>query len=247
MRNPFSDDPGSRLYRTGDLVRWREDGTLEFLGRVDLQVKLRGYRIELEEIEAVLAAHPDVGGAAAVVYDHAPGDQRLAAYVVAADAHSIDVEDLRRLCKTQLAPYMVPSTFVALDEFPTTPNRKLDRRALPAPGGMRPGLERPYTAPGTPVEESLAAIWCDVLAVDRVGVDDDFFDLGGHSLLAVRMLARVQQNLGLDLALPTVFEHSTVRELAAAVTGELRGAASDDELAALLAEVEASELMNLRR
>ena len=140
--NPFSDDPGSRLYRTGDLVRWREDGTLEFLGRVDLQVKLRGFRIELEEIEAVLAAHPDVGGAAAAVYERSPGDQRLVAYVVPADGRSVDVEELRRLCKTRLAPYMVPSTFVQLDAFPTTPNRKLDRRALPAPDGMRPDLER---------------------------------------------------------------------------------------------------------
>jgi amino acid adenylation domain-containing protein len=240
--NPFSDDPGSRLYRTGDLVRWREDGTLEFLGRVDLQVKLRGFRIELEEIEAVLAAHPNVGGAAAVVYERSPGDQRLVAYVVPADGRSVDAEELRRLCKTRLAPYMVPSTFVQLDAFPTTPNRKLDRRALPAPDGIRPDLERSYVAPETPAEEALAEIWCEVLAVDRVGVDDDFFDLGGHSLLAVKMLARVQQNLALDLALPTIFEHSTVRELAAVVASVLRGEASDDELAELLAEVEAAEL-----
>jgi amino acid adenylation domain-containing protein len=240
--NPFSDDQGSRLYRTGDLVRWREDGTLEFLGRVDLQVKLRGFRIELEEIEAVLAAHPDVAGAAAVVYERSPGDQRLVAYVVPADGCSVDVEELRRLCKTRLAPYMVPSTFVQLDAFPTTPNRKLDRRALPAPDGMRPDLERSYVAPDTPVEELLTAIWCRVLAVDRVGVDDDFFDLGGHSLLAVKMLARVQQGLGVDLALATVFEHSTVRELAAGVTSVLLGEASDEELAELLAEVEASEV-----
>jgi amino acid adenylation domain-containing protein len=240
--NPFSDDRGSRLYRTGDLVRWRDDGTLEFLGRVDLQVKLRGFRIELEEIEAVLAAHPDVGGAAAVVYERSPGDQRLVAYVVPADGSSVDIEELRVLCKTRLAPYMVPSTFVQLDAFPTTPNRKLDRRALPAPDGIRPDLERSYVAPETPVEESLAAIWSEVLAVDRVGIDDDFFDLGGHSLLAVKMLARVQQSLALDLGLPTVFEHSTVRELAAVVNSALLGEATDDELAELLAEVEASEL-----
>jgi amino acid adenylation domain-containing protein len=240
--DPFSDDPTSRLYRTGDLVRWRADGTLEFLGRADLQVKLRGFRIELEEIEAVLSAHPDVGSAAAVVHERSPGDQRLVAYVVPADRHSVEVEELRRLCKTHLAPYMVPSTFVLLDEFPTTPNRKLDRRALPAPDGMRPDLERSYVAPETPVEESLAAVWCEVLGLDRVGLDDDFFDLGGHSLRAVKMLARVQQDLAIDLALPTIFEHSTVRELAAVVTRALRDEASDDELAELLAEVEASEL-----
>jgi amino acid adenylation domain-containing protein len=242
VADPFSAEPRSRLYRTGDLVRWREDGTLEFLGRVDLQVKLRGFRIELEEIEAVLATHPDVGGAAAVVYERSPGDQRLVAYLVAADDQPLDVEELRRLCKTRLAPYMVPSAFVQLAEFPTTPNRKLDRRALPAPDGVRPELEHAYVAPETPVEESLAAIWGEVLGVDRVGIDDDFFDLGGHSLLAVKMLARVQESLALELALPTVFEYSTVRELAAVVAGVLRGEASDDELAALLAEVEASEL-----
>ena len=242
VHDPFSDDPRSRLYRTGDLVRWRVDGTLEFLGRVDLQVKLRGFRIELEEIEAVLAAHPDVGGAAAAVYERSPGDQRLVAYVVRADGRSVDVEELRQLCKTRLAPYMVPSAFVQLDVFPTTPNRKLDRRALPAPDGLRPDLERSYAAPETPVEELVASIWREVLAVDRVGVDDDFFDLGGHSLLALKMLARVQQGLGVDLPITTVFDHSTVRELAAGVAEALLGEASDEELAELLAGAEASEV-----
>jgi acyl carrier protein len=137
---------------------------------------------------------------------------------------------------------MVPSAFVQLDAFPTTPNRKLDRRALPAPESIRPDLERSYRAPETPVEEALAAIWSEVLGVDRVGVDDDFFDLGGHSLLAVKMLARVEQSLAVDLVLPTIFEHSTVRELAAEIAVVVRGEAGDDELAELLAEVEASEL-----
>ena len=242
VRDPFSDDPASRLYRTGDLMRWRADGTLEFLGRVDLQVKLRGFRIELEEIEAVLATHVDVAGAAAVVHERSPGDQRLVAYVVPADGCSVDVEELRRLCKRRLAPYMVPSTFVQLDAFPTTPNRKLDRNALPVPDSMRPDLQRSYAPPETPVEESLAAIWVEVLGVDRVGIDDDFFELGGHSLLAVKMLSRVQQTLGVDLGLPAVFEHSTVRELASLVAGALVGNTTDDELAELLAEVEASEL-----
>ncbi len=242
VADPFSADPADRLYRTGDLVRWREDGTLEYLGRVDLQVKLRGFRIELEEIEAVLDTRPDVAGAAAVVREDVPGDQRLVAYIVPADGQTVDVEELRRLCKAKLAPYMVPSTFVCLEAFPTTPNRKLDRRALPAPDGARPDLARSYVAPGSPVEETLASIWREVLGVDRVGIDDDFFDLGGHSLLAVKMLARVQESFGLDLYLGTVFDHSTIRELAAAVTDDLLGEAGDDELADLLAEAEASEL-----
>jgi amino acid adenylation domain-containing protein len=242
VADPFSAADGARLYRTGDLVRWREDGTLEYLGRVDLQVKLRGFRIELEEIEAVLATHADVAGAAAAVVEHAPGDQRLVAYLVPAEGQTPDIEALRRLCKTRLAPYMVPSAFVVLDAFPTTPNRKLDRRALPAPDGIRPDLERSYVAPETPVEETLASIWQEALGVDRVGIDDDFFDLGGHSLLAVKMLARVQVDFGIDLYLGTVFEHSTVRELAGALTEQLVGDAGDDELAELLAEAEASEL-----
>jgi amino acid adenylation domain-containing protein len=240
--DPFSDDPGSRLYRTGDLVRWRPNGTLEFLGRVDLQVKLRGFRIELEEIEAVLAGHEDVSGAAAVVHERSPGDQRLVAYVVPAEGRSVAVEELRRLCKARLAPYMIPSAFVQLDAFPTTPNRKLDRRALPAPDGLRPDLGPSFVAPDTPVEKSLVSIWREVLVVDRVGVDDDFFDLGGHSLLALKMLARIQQRLGVDLPIATVFEHSTVRALAAVMTSALLREASDDELGELLAEVEASEV-----
>ena len=130
---------------------------------------------------------------------------------------------------------------MVLDTFPTTLNRKLDRRALPLPDGIRPDLERTYAPPETPVEESLAAIWSEVLGLDRVGMNDDFFDLGGHSLLAVRMLARVQDKLGVGIALGTVFEQSTVRELAAAVTNEMLGDADGDELAALLAEAEASE------
>jgi acyl-CoA synthetase (AMP-forming)/AMP-acid ligase II/acyl carrier protein len=242
VANPFPGGQGDRLYRTGDLVRWRENGTLDYLGRVDLQVKLRGFRIELEEIEAVLETHPDVGGSAAVVREDTPRIQRIVGYVVPTEGRAIDVEQLRRLCKTKLAPYMVPSTFVVLDRFPQTPNRKLDRRALPAPGGARPDLERSFAAPQTPVQETLATIWSNVLGVERVGIDDDFFDLGGHSLLAVKMLAEVQENLGLDMYLGTVFEHPTIRELADSVTGQLFGDAGDDELDRLLAEAEASQL-----
>ncbi|MEA2125487.1 MAG: hypothetical protein QOI80_2269 [Solirubrobacteraceae bacterium] len=242
VADPFSTDPGARLYRTGDLTRWRDDATLEYLGRVDLQVKLRGFRIELEEIEAVLDGHPGVAGAAAAVRGDSPGDQRIVAYFVPADGQTVEVEQLRRLCKSRLAPYMVPSLFVELEAFPTTPNGKLDRRALPAPDGARPDLADSYVAPGTPVEEALAELWCEVLGVDRVGIDDDFFDLGGHSLLGVRMFARLQETFGVELHLGTVFEHSTVRELATMVTTQLLGEVDDDELAELLGELEASDL-----
>jgi amino acid adenylation domain-containing protein len=239
--DPFSMGSRARLYRTGDLVRRRESGTLEFLGRIDQQVKLRGFRIELGEVEAVLDSHHDVSGAVAIVREDSPGDQRLVAYVVPAGERTVDSEQLRRLCKARLPPFMVPSAFVSLDVFPVTANGKLDRSALPAPDGSRPDLERTYSAPETPVEQSLASIWSEVLGVERIGLDDDFFDLGGHSLLAVKMLSRVQESFDIDLLLRSVFEHSTVRGLAAVIAAELFGAADEDELAALLAEVEASE------
>jgi amino acid adenylation domain-containing protein len=241
VSDPFSMGTRARLYRTGDLVRWRESGTLEFLGRIDQQVKLRGFRIELGEIEAVLDSHHDVSGAVAIVREDSPGDQRLVAYVVPAGERTVDSEQLRRLCKTRLPPFMVPSAFVALDAFPVTANGKLDRSGLPAPDGSRPALERTYAAPETPVEQSLTSIWSEILGVERIGLDDDFFDLGGHSLLAVKMLSRVQASFDIDLFLHSVFEHSTVRELAAIIAAELLGTADEDELSALLAEVEASE------
>ena len=167
-----------RLYRTGDLVRWRPDGTLEFLGRIDQQVKLRGFRIELGEIETVLGSHPDVAAAVAIVREDAPGDQRLVAYVVPGTDCVIDLGDARDRLRRALPPFMVPNAFVVLDALPTTANGKLDRRALPAPEARRSGAETSYVAPQTPVEEALAAIWAEVLGVERVGIDDDFFDLG---------------------------------------------------------------------
>jgi amino acid adenylation domain-containing protein len=237
VADPFALEGAQRLYRTGDLVRWREGGTLEFLGRIDQQVKLRGFRIELEEIEAALGAHPTVGATVVVVREDSPGDRRLVAYVLAAEGQSVEEEQLRRSLKSSLPPFMVPSTFVELDELPITPNGKLDRTSLPAPDGARPRLERPYAAPETPVQETLASVWREVLGIDRVGIDDDFFHLGGHSMLAVRMAARVRDTFGLELALAQVFEHPTIRELGGSVTGQMLGEVDDGELADLLAEL----------
>lgn len=241
VKDPFSMGGKARLYRTGDLLRWREDGTLEFLGRLDQQVKLRGFRIELGEIEAVLDSHQDVSGAVALVREDNPGDQRLVAYVVPAGDSTVEAEQLRRLCKTMLPPFMVPSAFISLDAFPVTANGKLDRGALPAPDGSRPQLARVYVAAQTPVEEELVTIWSEILGVTRIGLDDDFFDLGGHSLLAVKMLSRVLESFDVDLYLNAIFEHSTIRELAGTITSALLDSADDDELSSLLAEVEGSE------
>jgi amino acid adenylation domain-containing protein len=239
--DPFTPAARARLYRTGDLVRWREGGTLEFLGRIDQQVKLRGFRIELGEVEAVLNGHPDVSAAVAVVREDNPGDQRLVAYVLPTADGVQDVEQLRRDCKAKLPPFMVPSAFVVVAAFPTTANGKLDRRALPAPDGARPSLEREYEAPATPVEEMLAAIWAEVLGVEQVGRHDDFFDLGGHSLLAVKMISQVQEHFDVGLALHVVFEHSTMGELAAVTSEALLDAAGEDELSALLTEIEEAD------
>jgi amino acid adenylation domain-containing protein len=236
VENPFARAGEGRLYRTGDLMRWRESGTLEFLGRSDQQVKLRGFRIELHEIESVLGSDPAVAAAVVSVREDSPGDRRLVAYVVPADHEAPDHERLRRLLRSTLPPFMVPSMFVTLERLPVTPNGKLDRASLPAPDGARPNLERPYAAPEGPVEQALASIWREVLGLDRVGRHDDFFDLGGHSLLAVKMLARVHDSLGVSLALRQLFDGSTMSELAGALTAELLAEAKSDDVAHVLAE-----------
>ncbi|WP_405582823.1 amino acid adenylation domain-containing protein [Streptomyces sp. NBC_01190] len=217
---------GSRMYRTGDLVRWNNHGQLDYLGRADSQVKLRGFRIELGEIEAALAALPEVRGATVTVREDQPGDQRLTAYLTAADGASpLDPARLREALRTTLPEYMLPAAYVELAALPLTANGKIDRRALPAPdpaahlaGGAGAGR-----LPRTPREEALAGIFADLLGVDRVGADDDFFQLGGHSLLATRLVSRVRSVLGVELAIRDLFEHPTVAGLAALLTGAGRG------------------------
>ncbi|RKH36324.1 non-ribosomal peptide synthetase, partial [Corallococcus llansteffanensis] len=179
--HPFSTSPGARLYRTGDLARWRADGQLEFLGRTDFQVKLRGFRLELGEIEAALARQPGVREVAVLVREDVPGDKRLVAYLVLAP-DSPSVSELRRALQQQLPGYMVPAHLLPLDALPLTPNGKLDRRALPAPDA-RPSLDTGFVAPQSALEQQLASAWQSVLRLDKVGVHDNFFDLGGNSLL----------------------------------------------------------------
>jgi amino acid adenylation domain-containing protein len=212
--SPFG--TGERLYRSGDLGRWRSDGRLEFLGRADGQVKLRGHRVEPGEIEARLVEHAAVHQAVVMAREDVPGDQRLVAYVVAADAAALGAGELRAHLKRSLPEYMVPSAFVLLDGLPLTPNGKIDRRALPVPeaGAV---IRGDYVAPRTPVEEVLAGIWTEVLKLDRVGVQDNFFTLGGHSLLAMRVVARVREALAVELPLRALFDAPTVGELAGRV------------------------------
>jgi amino acid adenylation domain-containing protein/thioester reductase-like protein len=233
--HPFSATPGARLYRTGDLARWLPDGTLAFLGRADHQTKLRGFRVELGEVETRLAAHPEVAEAVAVVREDPPGDRRLVAYVVAEPDRAPTAAELRRWLSETLPAYMLPQAVVMLGSLPHTPNGKVDRRALPTPGHERPTLERAFIPPRTPVEETVAGIWTAVLGVDPVGVTDDFFALGGHSLLATRIVARIRQAFGIELPVSALFQAPTVAGLAAAVTafpGARAGAAAAPDLEA---------------
>ncbi|HEX2210651.1 MAG TPA: amino acid adenylation domain-containing protein [Longimicrobium sp.] len=215
--DPFA-QPGARMYRTGDRARWLDGGNLMILGRTDNQVKLRGYRVELGEVEAVLRRHPRVSGAIAVVREDVPGDRRLVAYV-AGDA---DADELRAHLRAGLPEYMVPAAFVTMETLPETATGKIDPKTLPAP--VYQADEDRYVAPRTETEEAMAAIWADVLGVARVGVHDGFFELGGNSLLATRVASRVRRALGAEVTVRALFEGPTVAELAARVDA-LRGAA----------------------
>jgi len=215
VADPFA-GAGQRMYRTGDFARWRDDGALDFLGRADAQLKLRGFRIEPAEIEAALARHPAVASAAAVLREDEPGATRLVAYAVAAADAELDPAELRRHAAALLPDYMVPAAIVALAALPLTPSGKLDRRALPAPDlGALAGSR----APVSPQEHVLAGLFAELLGLPGVGAEDDFFALGGHSLLGMRLLGRVRARLGAELTIRDLFEAPTVAALAGRLAG----------------------------
>jgi amino acid adenylation domain-containing protein len=236
--DPFSGIPGTKLYRTGDVARQRPDGEIEFLGRVDEQVQIQGNRVELGEISATLHRHPAVRSSLVVVDDHVPDERRLIAYVVPTGGRRPDTGQLRAHLAQHLPNYMIPAAFVCLDELPVTPNGKVDRAALPAPSAANTAQPPDPVRPENDLEQALETIVAELLDLDRVGVDENFFMLGGHSLLGAQLITRIGDSFGVEMSLRSLFDNPTVAGMAAEVErlviADLE-AMSDDDAARLLA------------
>jgi acyl carrier protein len=233
--NPFSPTPGTRLYRTGDVARFRADGEMEFVSRRDDQVKIRGIRIELGEVRSILSQHPDVRQSAVVAVGDHSGGKRLVAYVAPRAAGTVAAADLRSFLKQKLPDYMIPATFVIMDALPLTPSGKINRQGLPAADYA---AEESFVAPRSPVEEGLAAIWAEVLGLERIGVRDDFFELGGHSLAVSQIISRIDERFNLQLPLKSLFDAPTVEEMAVLVAEFQAKKAGAENLESMLAELE---------
>jgi acyl carrier protein len=216
-----------RLYKSGDMVRRLTDGNIEFLGRDDGQIKIRGYRVEIGEAETVLRAHADVRETVIDVYSNARGEKELIAYVLASKESSLTQQDLGAFMRQRLPHYMVPSGFSIMDEFPRTPSGKLDRARLTEPDTSAWQPDMDCTKPTGEVEEALTQIWEELFGIDQIGVHRDFFELGGHSLLAFQILSRVNDQFSVRLSLRSLFEASTVAELAEKIIRELSQGAAD--------------------
>ncbi|WP_426751097.1 MupA/Atu3671 family FMN-dependent luciferase-like monooxygenase [Myxococcus sp. Y35] len=228
--DPFSSQPGARMYRTGDAARWRQDGVVEFIGRLDHQVKVRGFRIELGEIESRLGEHPAVRETVVIVREDIPGDKRLVAYLIAKPGEPPAADALREFLRARLPEYMVPQAFVTLSAFPQTPNKKVDRKALPPPEQAQARGE--LVRPEGETEALIAAIWQDVLKLDKVGVEDKFVDLGGHSLLMVQVLEKLKAQVEKPLTLVDLFRYPTIRALSGFLSGDSGEEAALKEVAA---------------
>jgi amino acid adenylation domain-containing protein len=237
IQDPFSADRESRLYRTGDLVRCRADGNIEFLGRIDNQIKIRGFRVELEEIEQALRTQPAVADCVVALHEETEGYKRLFAYVVPGANHELTIADLRNYLKTRVPSYMIPAAFELIDALPLLPSGKINRRALPAPRFERNDTEESFVAPRTPIERLLAVEWCDVLKLERIGIHDNFFELGGHSLLAAKVVSRLRGSLEVNFGMVDLFQAPTIASLAALLFPRGAEHEPEDELAALLGEL----------
>jgi len=238
----FRPDPGggeNHLYFTGDLGLMLPDGCLIYMGRKDFRVKIRGYSVELAEVEKVLRDHPSINEAVVMAPKNDSGDARLVAYVVAEVQPFPTVSELRKFMGDKLPGYMLPSTFVFLDALPLNPNGKVNRHALPGPGNARPELSSPFAAPRNSTEKQLATVWTEVLSLDQVGIHDNFFDLGGHSLAATRVVSRVVKAFQLKLPLKALFESPTIADMALLISQNQTKQAGQEELERMLEEVEA--------
>lgn len=237
--NPLTNNGDDRIYNTGDLARYLPDGQIEYLGRNDSQIKIRGYRIELGEIESMLGRHPAILQNAVILREDAPGNKQLVAYYITEDDSTVPWVELRQYLGEYLPDYMVPAVAMELDAMPKTPNGKIDRKSLPLPSDLRSGVgETSYVAPTTPTEQDVAEIWQTVMGIDKVGIHDNFFDLGGHSLHATRVLARLRNDLNVEVPLRTMFTTPTVAGLSIAITELLAAEQDDAELATMLSEIE---------
>ncbi len=235
---PDPTDSEKRIYRTGDLGRLLPNGCLLHLGRKDFFVKIRGYRIDIDEIEAALLEFPGIKEAVVVARNNNSGNEQLVAYSVATMRPGPDVSALRTFLREKLPEYMIPAAFVTLEAMPLTATRKIDRKALPEPSHCRPQLANEYVAPKTTIERELAQIWADVLSIDEVGIHDDFFALGGHSLAAFRVIARVVSVFQFQLPIHALFNSPTVAAMATIIAGNTKQKASEEELRKLLNEID---------
>jgi acyl transferase domain-containing protein/glutamate-1-semialdehyde aminotransferase len=219
--NPFTGS--TKLYKTGDLARYLPNGDIEYLGRIDNQVKLRGFRIELGEIEAVISQHPMVAEAVVVVREDQPGDQRLVAYLVTTIGMPLNIAELRESLKQQLPNYMLPAAFMGVESIPLTTNGKVDRASLPQPQPANFGInEADFVAAGNSIEEILTRIWAEILRLDQVGVEDNFFDLGGNSLLGLKVIAQIQERFELKVSVVRLYQHSTIRSMGQYLTKAIK-------------------------
>jgi acyl carrier protein len=235
---PGSESENERIYRTGDVGRLLPDGCLIHLGRKDFQVKIRGHRIEIAEVEMALLDHPAIKQALVVPRVDHSDDQRLAAYLVAASRPAPAVGELRSFLTKTLPDYMIPSTWMFMEALPLAPNGKPDRQGLPPPSSTRPELNTVFVAPRTSIESRLAQIWSEVLSIDQVGINDNFFDLGGHSLAATRVVSQVLKQFRIKVPLQLLFQSPTVAEMAAVITERQAKKLGEQDLNRILSELE---------
>jgi amino acid adenylation domain-containing protein len=237
ISDPFSKDATAKLYRTGDVVRYGADGNIEFVGRADNQIKIRGFRVELGEIEEALRNHPGITDSVVVLFEDDAGDKRLVAYVVPASESQLTLAELRNFLKAKLPSYMMPAALETIAALPLMPNGKIDRRALPEPRQIRPETGESFVAPRTLMEALLASAWCEALKLERVGVHDNFFELGGHSLLAARVVSNLRHSMKIELGMVDVLRSPTIAELAALLEARRPRDEQENDLALLLAEL----------